>query len=78
MGYLCNSLACCGKGIFMRNRHRDDRYIASKINSILNSIPTNPFIGFSNSTRPFWPDMEDWDEQDYNLEDPEDGRKTKD
>ncbi|MDF2986691.1 MAG: hypothetical protein K0R50_2201 [Eubacterium sp.] len=49
----------------MRSRRRNDNYVATRVNSIINSIPTNPFIGFSNTVKPIDQTFDDWDETDY-------------
>lgn len=37
----------------MRKTRRDDHYVASRLDYILNSIPTNPFLGFNSTLQPF-------------------------
>lgn len=37
----------------MRKARRNDNYVASRLDYILNSIPTNPYIGFNNTIQPF-------------------------
>lgn len=58
----------------MRSRRRNDSYVSSRINSIINSIPSNPFIGFSNTIKPIDQTVDDWDESDY-LNDPYEPKK---
>lgn len=51
----------------MRNKRRNDNYVTAKINNIIDSIPTNPFIGFSSTVRnnQYY---EAWDEFKYSEE----------
>lgn len=37
----------------MRNRRRNDSYVSQRIDTIIDSIPNNPFTGFSGSIHPF-------------------------
>lgn len=37
----------------MRKTRRNDHYVASRLDYILNSIPTNSYIGFNNTIQPF-------------------------
>lgn len=43
----------------MRNRRRNDSYVSQRIDTIIDSIPNNPFTGFSGSIRPFEQDTPD-------------------
>ena len=51
----------------MRNKKRNDYYVSQRINSIINSIPSNPFIGFSNTIKPIDQinRFENWNDSDY-------------
>ncbi len=51
----------------MRNKKRNDYYVSQRINSIINSIPNNPFIGFSSTIKPIdkIDRLENWSGSDY-------------
>ncbi|WP_080065110.1 hypothetical protein [Ruminiclostridium hungatei] len=37
----------------MRNKRRNDSYVSQRIDTIIDSIHNNPFMGFSSLVRPF-------------------------
>ena len=57
-----------GNDEFMRNKRRNDGYVSQRINNIINSIPNNPFIGFSNTIKPIDKidqNIDDWYESEF-------------
>lgn len=54
----------------MRKKKRNDYYVSQRINSIINSIPNDPFIGFSNTIKPMYQDdrSENSSDSDYSNE----------